>query len=325
MYGFSEDPDSDSGEFTTVQNAKRKAVGRANKGLRSRPSRADNVSLERVNEFSGSRYGELNAHLSENFRRPRRAKDRDPSPDERMSSIKDQIRYTNAIREYVAAANALEESMETESWVSKPEIPTTAELFNNDYDEEQVDGKHISNLPENVIDGPWESKQAYLSAHYALMREDAVRPLREAIQEIRKHPGKMEYELSKSTIGLYDNIYITGITFAPRGVATRVVFSLGRIGKRIHWEQSKRLLTGSLVALTPVDDMFATKCVLAVVAARPLAGLEQNPPEIDLYFARPADQELDCQKEWVMVEERAGFFEAERHTLRALQKLANEP
>jgi helicase required for RNAi-mediated heterochromatin assembly 1 len=103
------------------------------------------------------------------------------------------------------------------------------------------------------------------------------------------------------------------------------VFSLGKVGKQIRWEQSKRLLTGSLVALTPSIDMFKTKTIIAVVAARPLVGLQQNPPEIDLFFARPEEIEIDSQMEFVMIEERSSFFEAHRHTMLALQKVAREP
>jgi helicase required for RNAi-mediated heterochromatin assembly 1 len=114
------------------------------------------------------------------------------------------------------------------------------------------------------------------------------------------------------------------VTFSVRGLAIRVVFSLGRVGKNIRWEQSKRLATGSLVALTPSNDMFKTKTIIAVVAARPLDGLQQNLPEIDLFFARPEDIEIDPQMEFVMVEERSSFFEASRHTMLTLQKAMKE-
>ena len=97
-----------------------------------------------------------------------------------------------------------------------------------------------------------------------------------------------------------------------------------RAGKKILWEQSKRLISGSLVVLTPASDMFKTKAIVAVVLARPLAALLQNPPEIDLFIARAEEQEIDPAVEWVMVEERSGFYEAERHTLMALQKIATE-
>ena len=114
------------------------------------------------------------------------------------------------------------------------------------------------------------------------------------------------------------------MTFAQRGIAVRVEFSLRRAGKMIRWEQSKRLISGTLVALTPATDMFATVCKVAVVAARPLVGLQQIPPSIDLYFNSSEEVEIDPQKKWLMIEARSGFFEAQRHTLRALQKMSCE-
>ena len=90
------------------------------------------------------------------------------------------------------------------------------------------------------------------------------------------------------------------------------------------WEQSKRLITGSLVALTPANDMFKTICRIAVVAARPLDAVQQNPPEIDIYFGGPEEIEIDPQQEWVMAEARNGYYEACRHTLCGLQKMARE-
>ena len=114
------------------------------------------------------------------------------------------------------------------------------------------------------------------------------------------------------------------MTFAPNGVAAKVSFSTKRLGKKVVWEQSKRLLQGTLVALTPADDMFKTICKVAVVAARPLSGVQSNPPEIDIYFARSDEMEIDPQREWFMVESSTGYFEAYRHTLKSLQKMASE-
>jgi len=79
------------------------------------------------------------------------------------------------------------------------------------------------------------------------------------------------------------------------------------------------------VVLTPADDMFQKKAIVATVAARPLTGLQNNPPEIDLFVARAEDLEIDPAMEFVMVEERTGFYEADRHTLLALQKMMREP
>jgi len=114
------------------------------------------------------------------------------------------------------------------------------------------------------------------------------------------------------------------MTFTQQGIAARITFSLRRAGKKIVWEQSKRLITGNMIVLTPAKDMFKKVCKVAIVAARPLAGLQQSPAQIDLFFATPEEIEVDPQVEWVMVEARTGYFEAYRHTLLALQRLMRE-
>lgn len=119
-------------------------------------------------------------------------------------------------------------------------------------------------------------------------------------------------------------MHITGFTFAKIGIAARITFSLRRAGKKIQWDQSKRLVAGSVVALTPANDMFRNICRIAIVAARPLFCVQMNPPEIDICFANEEEIEIDPQQEWVMVECRDGYFEGSRHTLRALQRMATE-
>lgn len=90
------------------------------------------------------------------------------------------------------------------------------------------------------------------------------------------------------------------------------------------WDYSKRLISGSIVALSPARDCFRSKCIVAVVAVRPIEGVKKHPPEVDLYFARPEDAEFDPHVEWIMVEARSGYYEASRHTMSALQKMTKE-
>ncbi|KAE9974000.1 hypothetical protein BLS_003320 [Venturia inaequalis] len=176
----------------------------------------------------------------------------------------------------------------------------------------------------NKLVGSWESKDAYLGAHFEMLREDVTRPLREAVTWVKNFPDAGEESEGGGNIGIYSKVHVSGITFSPRGMGVRIVFSLNKVGKNIRWEQSKRLLTGSIIALTPSSDMFQTKCIIAVIAARPLEGLRQNPPEIDL-FLDPEQLEIDPMMEFTMVEERSSFFEADRHTMKALQKMMSEP
>lgn len=199
------------------------------------------------------------------------------------------------------------------TWLATSEIPTSDEIM----------GVEDDSLPTNKIEGRWNSKDEYLAAHYELLRFDSVHPLRSVVHQIKEHPNEQEAYFNGSA-GIYSKVRFIGLTCDIRGVAIRVAFSLSHVGKKIQWKQSKRLISGGLVALTPVNDWFKTKCVMAVIAARPLSGLDKNPPEVDLYFARTDELELDPGTEWIMVEERSSYFEASRHVLKALQKMSDE-
>ncbi|KAJ5517953.1 hypothetical protein N7453_000375 [Penicillium expansum] len=154
--------------------------------------------------------------------------------------------------------------------------------------------------------------EEYLEAHYALIREDSVAPLRNAVARILRD------------ISIYEKVFVVGVTLARAGLALHIQFSTRRAGKNIAWTYSNRLNPGAVVALSPKNNAFSSKCVVAVVACRLLEGVEKDPPEVDLFLASPDDIEVDPQQEWVMVEARAGYFEANRHTLTALQKLSKE-
>jgi helicase required for RNAi-mediated heterochromatin assembly 1 len=89
-------------------------------------------------------------------------------------------------------------------------------------------------------------------------------------------------------------VHIKGFQLSPVGPAFRVEFSHDRAGKRIRWEQSKRLMQGSMVALSPENDVFGTECKIAIVAARPfIGGLDQNPPQIDLFWGDIGEAAFD--------------------------------
>ncbi|KAF9891202.1 hypothetical protein FE257_004766 [Aspergillus nanangensis] len=201
----------------------------------------------------------------------------------------------------------------SEPWTLKPEIPSSEEILGTD------SGDCLDLVPNN-IDGPWSSKEIYLRAHYDLLREDAVCPLRDAVAYVRQSPHMNDSKV----VSIYEKVHIIGMTFAQQGIGFRIQFSTQRSEKKIFWEYSKRLVAGSVIALSPADDVFQRKCIVAIVAARPLAGVQQQPPEIDIYFARPEETEFDPQQEWIMVEAKTGYYEALRHTMTALQKMNRE-
>ncbi|KAG0633910.1 P-loop containing nucleoside triphosphate hydrolase protein [Tuber brumale] len=189
-----------------------------------------------------------------------------------------------------------------DAWRRCPEVPSVTELLR-----ERVE------LPINVVDGPYDSVDDYLEAHYELLKEDAFAGLREAVSHMRQYPDAED----TNDLAVYDHVRVLGLTFAPMGVCCKVSFSLNRAGKRVRWENSKRLLPGTLVCLS--NDNFKT-LKLATIAARPKAGLEMPMPEVDLLFTE-GETEFDSTETFIMVESRQGYFEAYKWTLKALQRM----
>ncbi|KAJ5689181.1 ATP binding protein [Penicillium macrosclerotiorum] len=218
-----------------------------------------------------------------------------------------------AIREYFGNYGCQKIGSNTD-WLMKPELPTADEILGIDSPDNDV------LLAPNVISEAWSSRDDYLKTHYNLIREDAVAPLRDAVAFLRSRPSMND----TNDVAIYEKVFINRVTFAHRGLAFRISFSTRRAGRKILWKYSSRLITGSLVALTPANDMFSTRCVVAIIAARALENLSMEPPEVDIFFVCPDDIDFDPQQEWVMVEARAGYFEAYRHTMTALQKLSKE-
>jgi helicase required for RNAi-mediated heterochromatin assembly 1 len=87
-----------------------------------------------------------------------------------------------AIREYYRRLDHVQQ----DPWLQKPEIPTPEEILPSSSDEECVE------LMPNRIEGPWSSKETYLRAHYELLREDAVAPLRDAVAYVRNDPQMLD-------------------------------------------------------------------------------------------------------------------------------------
>jgi len=262
-----------------------------------------------VPHANGDTNGEMNAHLAERFRGGPRRKggDRD------SASNSSRILVNPHVAKYVLAQEAICQNAEPDDWLAMPEIPPSTEVC-------LPEGASIV-LPRNRIDQPWSKSERYLKAHYKLLREDAIAPLREAVDRFRKDPQRMDDNDTR----IYEQVRVVGLTFTFKGIASRIRFSTARSGRKVQWSSSKRLTSGTLVALTPKDDHFNTKCILAVVAARPLQNLETDEaPEVDILFGDLDDLEIDSQNSYIMIEATQGYYEAYRHTLRALQKQSQE-
>jgi helicase required for RNAi-mediated heterochromatin assembly 1 len=176
--------------------------------------------------------GEMNASLSERFRGTLSFDDSLVPNDNIPTS--NPARVNNTIREYIRLAK---KPVAGGTWLDRPEIPSPAEVLR---EKPRTVGstEALIEVDESIRphkpEGAYENNEDYLRTKYELLREDAVRPLRETLDEIRADPFKDEAEYSNQSIGIYDPVYITSVVFSPRGLATRVAFSLGRVKKHIR-------------------------------------------------------------------------------------------
>jgi helicase required for RNAi-mediated heterochromatin assembly 1 len=111
------------------------------------------------------------------------------------SSRPSDIKLNVGIRAYAHAADNIMKSSASR-WLRQPEVPTSAEIL--------LAGDDDVVLPANKIDGPWKSKDKYLKAHYNLLREDAVSPLRDAVEIFRQNPDMMESD--SKVVSIYEKV-----------------------------------------------------------------------------------------------------------------------
>jgi helicase required for RNAi-mediated heterochromatin assembly 1 len=206
------------------------------------------------------------------------------------------------------------------SWKTRPEIPSCREIMGDCevWQEKDEDGR--VKMDPNICRGPYPDRDTYLRTHYEFFREESVGPLRDAVNFVQSSIGTVEP--TAEGYGIYDPVSVTGMTCSRQGLAVEVAFSTQRAGVRINWEQTSRLMTGSVVVLS--RDNFHTSCIVATVAAHDIVKLNENPPKIDLYISDFEDIEIDPTVTFIMVENRNTFFEAQKHTMLALQRMVEE-
>ncbi|KAI5208174.1 P-loop containing nucleoside triphosphate hydrolase protein [Aureobasidium subglaciale] len=188
-----------------------------------------------------------------------------------------------------------------DEWLFLPEVPDTQEMKCPLVSEDP-------RVPENRIEGNWPSPQEHLSAQYEFLREESTFALRRAIELVRAQP----------------HAFAVGVTFSSMGLGIRMCFSTFRAGVKIDWTTSKRLTSGSIIALSPSSDKFQKKIIIALVGARPMELLNESPPKIDIFFPRPEETIFDPAEEYVFIEETSSYFEAQRHNMLALQRMTKE-
>ncbi|XP_064484987.1 NFX1-type zinc finger-containing protein 1-like isoform X2 [Ornithodoros turicata] len=166
-------------------------------------------------------------------------------------------------------------------------------------------------LRPNILNGGYDDVWHYLDVQFRLLREDFIRPLREGIRDYLSLEGGPADRLKD--VRLYTDTRIAGFSCTDAGLVHYVTF---KTEKRINWETSKRLLTGSLIAFSL--DGFQTM-LFATVVQRNVQLLSEGKLPVQFSDLRKvADVGQDIP--FVMIE-TSSYFEAYKHNLLALQQL----
>lgn len=168
----------------------------------------------------------------------------------------------------------------------------------------------ISNVPKNIIDGPYKSVDHYLSVYYRLTREDMLRAFRECVK-LHLSTG---HRFSDSAINCFERV---SVGFPPEYDSKGIFYKIQcKTTKDIDW--SKNVLTpGTLVFLTPDS---CNSVVFATVQKVPVVQTNKSKEcrltiklEDDMY-----NDELKKDLNYEMIEPTA-FFESYKHILAAIK------
>ncbi|XP_021272759.1 NFX1-type zinc finger-containing protein 1 isoform X1 [Numida meleagris] len=187
------------------------------------------------------------------------------------------------------------------------------------YDELHHDMKPF--LRPNIVSGRYESTGIYLDTHFRLLREDFIRPLREGILDLLQSFEDRSLRKKKfDDIRIYFDTRIISPLCSSTGVVYKVQFDTKPL-KFVRWQNSKRLLYGSLVCMS--KDHFET-CLFATVSERDSADLANGIVQLSFNAqSRALLAEVQPSDSFLMVETTA-YFEAYRHVLEGLQEIQEE-
>ncbi|KAJ8358613.1 hypothetical protein SKAU_G00151380, partial [Synaphobranchus kaupii] len=177
-------------------------------------------------------------------------------------------------------------------------------------------------LRPNITSRSYPSCQVYLDTHFRLLREDFVRPLREGIRQLQQtyeeqSLGQVPVRRKRfDDIRVYFDTRLLVPLCTPTGTAYKVQFDPSPL-KFVRWENSKRLLYGSLVCMS--RDNFES-FLFATVSDRDPVELRKGHVQLSFsQLSRPALAAVQVSDSFLMVETTA-YFEAYRHVLEGLRE-----
>nr|XP_046239135.1 NFX1-type zinc finger-containing protein 1 [Scatophagus argus] len=177
-------------------------------------------------------------------------------------------------------------------------------------------------LRPNITSRRYTNTHLYLDTHFRLLREDFVRPLREGVQQLLLDQMHMERNNNPVKSKRFDDIrvYFDTQLVVPKctvtGLAYIVQFDIQPL-QFVRWQNSKRLIYGSLVCLS--CDNFES-FLFATVSDRDPRDLQKG--QVQITFTEESRLKLArIQKgQLFLMIETTAYFEAYRYVLEGLQE-----
>ncbi|TKS70677.1 Zinc finger-containing protein 1 [Collichthys lucidus] len=177
-------------------------------------------------------------------------------------------------------------------------------------------------LRPNLITQRYTNTHLYLDTHFRLLREDFVRPLREGVQQLlwnQMDMGRTDNPLKKKRfddIRIYFDTQLVAPKCTHTGLAYLVQFDIQPL-KFVRWQNSKRLIYGSLVCLS--CDNFES-FLFATVSDRDPKYLQKG--QVQITFTEESRFKLARieKNQLFMMIETTAYFEAYRYVLDGLQE-----
>lgn len=172
-------------------------------------------------------------------------------------------------------------------------------------------------LPKNQIGRPWPD--------VTLSDRALVQGLRNGLSEALHGNGMRSKE-----VYLYHSVKVAGASVPRNSYSTFVKLSFvlpGKLGNRIAWNYSKRLLNGSLLCLIPERDkhLHIDECLIATVEERDPKKLGHG--YVGVRFEADHLERLDWDAKYLMVESSCffGAFAPVLHTLKTFESQSTLP
>ena len=221
----------------------------------------------------------------------------------------DQVRNRRAMKKSGKASKDVKSKISDQD-IEPPEDFRTISIFPTQDD--LVENEQF--LRKNIVGESYKNLDTYLDIQFRLYREDFIRPLREGILEYR-HCLQSGQKIQNKDVRIYKGTRIMFPDISLSGLTYQIQFSLDGF-RNMRWENSKRLIYGTLVCLS--HDGF-NSFIFATVAYRDPQKLKHG--IIDLFIE--SRENINFQANYVMVES-SSYFESCRHVLKSLQEIGED-